>query len=320
MLVSPISGILLSSLTPTLVWQESSPAAQRYQAQIATTSLFTSVIWDKNEAISSQPPDGATLQPGMRYYWRVRAFNSGDVPSDWSATSDFRTPLQSPLLRIPQAAQKLKTDRPAFDWTDVDGATRYQFQVSTALNFKTTLLDVTATNSSYQTLRDLPQNKVLYWRVRASSPDVTGPWSAARKFTSGNPPSVPALLSPANNSVVRNSMPTLDWSNSSVPFGVTFSRYQIQVSTQRNFSTLVVNRNQKGIASSSYKFGAKLSPNTTYYWRVRSFSAQGHFSAWSKVFTFRTASFSSDLSAPGDARSPNPREEIPILPPRVKPI
>jgi len=45
---------------------------------------------------------------------------------------------------------------------------------------------------------------------------------------------------------------------------------------------------------------AELTPNTTFYWRVRSFNTLGHYSTWSLVRTLRTAIAPPALVSPID--------------------
>jgi len=286
---------LALSLQPTLDWLDSFPAATYYQVQLSTSDQFTSLIVDQSNVTASQFRPATSLTPGLRYFWRARAVNSADISSAWSDAASFRTRLPSPALKVPQAGQSLLTDRPSFDWADVTGAEKYQLQISATSNFSVSLLNITITESNYQTARDLPQSQILYWRARAISSAVTGLWSTARSFTSGNPPSVPSLLSPSNGATVSDTTPLLDWSNSSVPDGVTFDRYQIQISKQSNFSTVLLSKYISGRTSSAYTPDADLSADTIYYWRVRAYSADGHYSGWSAVFTFRTTAKPSSL-------------------------
>ena len=54
------------------------------------------------------------------------------------------------------------------DWEAYPGADLYQVQVSTVLNFLTTVLDETTVNTYYNaTILDLAYNTHYYWRVRA---------------------------------------------------------------------------------------------------------------------------------------------------------
>jgi len=64
---------------------------------------------------------------------------------------------------------------PEFQWTSIRGVSQYQIQISSDIEFNTTLADVTvATTNHTQTF---PQTGSYYWRVRGKSPLGTGLWS-----------------------------------------------------------------------------------------------------------------------------------------------
>lgn len=70
--------------------------------------------------------------------------------------------------------------------------------------------------------------------------------------------------------------------------------YSIQVSTNQNFSSFVVNQNVTG--TTSYTF-TNLSTNTIYYWRVRA-NEGTQVSAWSSVRSFNTGTGTTLPTAP----------------------
>jgi hypothetical protein len=183
----------------------------------------------------------------------------------------------------------LKTVSTNFDWYDVPGATAYQIQVDTNTSFITPfVINRNVTPSILRLTSDLPRNRILYWRVRAKAGTAIGPWSAVRSFKAGNPPTTPALLTPADDALVGSYTPLFDWSNSAVPTGTTFARYQIQVSAARNFSTLYLNVSIPGLTNSQYRPVTLLKPKTTYYWRVRAFNTSGEYSSWSPIRSLLT--------------------------------
>ncbi|MBV6394770.1 MAG: hypothetical protein HFACDABA_00338 [Anaerolineales bacterium] len=204
----------------------------------------------------------------------------------------------APALLAPPNASQLHTLRPSFDWTDFAAAKGYQIQVSKSASFNTTLINVTLTgptNSQYTHAKDLAANTLYYWRVRHKITAIQyGPWTGAFTFTTGNPPSVPSLLSPANNSLVTNTSPTLDWSDSTVPAGTTFSYYQVQVDDSADFSSPFVDANN----GPSTMMVGPLSMNVKYYWRVRAWNTAGDSSAWSATRNFREALPAPTLIAP----------------------
>ena len=74
--------------------------------------------------------------------------------------------------------------------------------------------------------------------------------------------------------------------------GTTFGYYRVQVDDDPAFgspavavgSGVLTNKNVHEYIPSS-----DLNPNTIYYWRASSYNADGEYSAWSVVRTFRTA-------------------------------
>ena len=204
----------------------------------------------------------------------------------------------APVQLVPANGEILNTRRPFFDWTDFAGAKGYQIQVSKSAGFGTTLINVTlsgATNSQYTATKDLPANTTLYWRVRAKlSSFKYSVWSSPFSFTTGNPPSVPGLLSPSNGQLLTNLTPTLDWADSTVPSGVSLDHYQLQVDDSSDFSSPVIDT----ITVVSEYVTGTLDTNTKYFWRVRAWGSNGHSSGWSVVRNFREAMLAPTLLSP----------------------
>jgi hypothetical protein len=211
----------------------------------------------------------------------------------------------TPTLLVPVDAEILFSSRPTFDWLDYPGAIGYNIQVSKTANFASTSLVVNvnlsgATNSQYAPTKDLTVNTTLYWRVRAKLTGTTySSWSTARTLSSANPPGVPTLASPANAALVAGLSPLFNWSDAKIPAGVTFDHYQLQVAKDNAFIAIVHDVNISGVANSQDNT-AVLNPATTYYWRVRSFAADGDYSAWSTVWSVKTKYAVPVLSTPGN--------------------
>ncbi len=95
-----------------------------------------------------------------------------------------------------------------------------------------------------------------------------------------NPPSVPALTSPANNAVDQPTALTLAWTSATTEAG-----YQCQVSTDPTFATGIV-ANDSGLAVLADTLKS-LGYSTKYYWRVRSYD-NGVLGAYSVTDSFTT--------------------------------
>jgi hypothetical protein len=139
--------------------------------------------------------------------------------------------------------------------------------------------------------KDLPQNKTLFWRVRGKNALVLGTWSANRSFTTGNPPAVPVLVSPANNMLVTDYTPLFNWSNVLPAPGTSFKYYEIEADDNIDFSSPEVSATTtlNDATNSEYQQGSDLASNTKFYWRVRAFNTDDHFSGWSTVWYLRMA-------------------------------
>jgi hypothetical protein len=81
--VNESSGI---STDPMLCWDPSNRATS-YRLQVSADSSFATIIFDKKEITGTFYPDSG-LAVGTRYYWRVRASNTGGT-SDWSRVWSF---------------------------------------------------------------------------------------------------------------------------------------------------------------------------------------------------------------------------------------
>ncbi len=286
----PRNRSLLTNYQPTFSWRGSVlPAGTTlayYQIQVDNNGDFSSPEIDQNITDGTTFVPATQLSPNTLYYWRVRAFNTDGHYSFWSTRVYFKTAITPPILAAPDHLQALPNKRPTLDWDDSPNAASYTIQISANPNFRRALTQ-TVRVSTFTLQRDLLANTTYYWRVRANPQSgAFGPsgWSEVRSFITGNPPSVPILLSPANNALLSRMYPLLDWSDSVAPPGGTLASYLLQIATDIQFTNIVYS----STPANSQDSGAVLDQGMTYYWRVRSVSADGHYSAWSQVRSFRT--------------------------------
>ena len=215
-----------------------------------------------------------------------------------AGNGDFTGEVYTVDKTLPADGAVLPNKRPAFDWEDMSGVIGYQLQVAKTAAFNFGTLTKNSAVSNYTFTTDLSANTLYYWRVRAKLTATTyGPWSVVRTFTTGNPPSVPTLSAPAKNALTTNASPLFDWSNSTVSGGAVFDHYQVQIATDAGFA-IVIHDHNVGVLQDN---DAVLTPAATYYWRVRSFAADGDYSAWSAVRSLRIAYTAPVLTAPANA-------------------
>lgn len=275
------------SLTTLLDWNDV-PTATGYDLQLATNNNFENPIINVNNLTSSQySVASGLLQNNTLYYWRVRTKRNSEV-SPWS-NAQFTTVsnITPPVLLMPPNLAENVSVTPTFMWNSVAGAENYDFQLSTSPTFD--ILLVTANNliSTQFTINGTPLNYETnyYWRVRAKGNGQTSNWSNA-EFKTGGAISAPQIVYPNNQQDVPLFL-TLDWTDVNGAIC-----YDVQVSTNQNFSTLTVNV-QDCQPSQYYINSGILNANTTYYWRVRAKNGS-NTSNWAQA-SFRTIN---SLTAP----------------------
>ncbi len=101
-------------------------------------------------------------------------------------------------------------------------------------------------------------------------------------------PTVPALVSPANNAAAVNRYPTFTWNASQHTQG-----YEIQVSTSSTDFSLSVIKDKSTTTATSYRNASLYYANGTYYWRVQAKDGDAA-SDWSEVRAFVV-----DANSPG---------------------
>lgn len=313
-LLKPANNKLLYTLTPWLDWTDakipSDTELKEYRLQISQDPGFETTEVDTPTGLASEYTLGTALPANTRFYWRVKACNTLDHCSNWSKVLSFRTALQPPQLIGPENEADLLTNRPEFSWQADPGAVSYTLQISASIQFRSLAASKTVRTASFPPTSDLPAGKTLYWRVRANGSNGPSDWSAVRSLTTATPPSIPALLLPANNALSRQLHPVLDWKDSLLPAGTSLDHYAVQVATDSAFTLLVVDTTSA--ASSFTPAEGDLLANTRYYWRICAYNNFGQFSSWSSVRSFRT------VISPPELVSPENTAELAVARPKFE--
>ena len=275
-LISPTNNSTGVSLTPTFSWGTVTGATS-YNIQVSTQTSFSTTIINQNTSSTSFTPT-TSLSQNTIYYWRVNASNTSST-SSWSSIWNFTTlGLPMPTLVSPANNATGISLTPTFLWGTITGATSYNIQVSTLTNFSTTIINQTTGSNSFTPTTPLLYGTLYYWRVNASNGTITSPWSNTWNFTTLNL-LAPTLSTPTNNATGVLLTPSFSWGSVT---GAT--SYNIQVSTQTNFSSFIINQNTDSI---TYTPTTPLLIGTLYHWRVKATNS-GASSPWSSTWHFTT--------------------------------
>lgn len=107
--------------------------------------------------------------------------------------------------------------------------------------------------------------------------------------------STPSLVSPTASEADVSITPDFDWNVSTG--GTSPYTYELMVDTDIAFGSPDVN--VTGISDSNYSYTTGLTPNTTYYWKVRTRDKGSAYSSWATTQSFTTASFTAPtISSP----------------------
>ncbi|MDK2979841.1 MAG: large repetitive protein [Chloroflexota bacterium] len=282
-LSEPLRAQYVDNDLPTLSWA-AVDYADSYDLQLSTSSKFTTLVVDESGLTELNYIITDTL-PDARYYWRVRAVNTGGIGS-WSRVYYFVVDTLAPnvpLLRSPLDASEL-TGTPTFKWYRASGARYYQLAYNTVNDPSTAIYTSPWTAQTAMKINFMDFLTDYYWFVR--SQDTAGnisEWSQGRKIFL-NPPKPYRVVttSPAKGELIDDNTPTLSWNAATYAY-----TYEYQIDDSSRFRSV----NYEGVSE------VETTSVTTeelaigkWYYRVRAVNEVGVPGSWSAVryFTFYT--------------------------------
>ncbi|HEX7255125.1 MAG TPA: hypothetical protein VF236_04290 [Gaiellaceae bacterium] len=203
-----------------------------------------------------------------------------------AAAPTTAAPLASPSPLAPVAGASAQA-LPAFAWSTVAGAARYEFQIAADVGFNAPVLgrgeDQFFTRNTRATLKKTIPNGTYYWRVRAVAANGSvSPWSAPRQLRKGWT-LAPALQAPSHGAVVSHPTNPLVLRWSAVPHA---AKYLVTIASDPLLGSAVGGQQNIETSGTVYAPRALLLPPGTYYWGVTPMDAQDHRGAPSPVQSF----------------------------------
>ncbi len=252
------------------------------QGNPGTTPYELSVSSDSSFAVSVSTPIGfvagftanttnvMNLNASTTYYLRLRARNGDGVVTSFSVVGSTRT--LDPTLTTPTGftGTAMGVSSISWTWDAVTGATSYRIYQATST---ATLLQMVASESWSET--GLSTNTSYGRVVMAVAGSVTSSLSdAATTYTWASPPSNFAFATNAVSSM------SVQWTANGNPPGTTF---EADLSLSANFASATTSA-----TLSTTALYTSLSPNATYYARLRALNGDGVATVYSSALSTYT--------------------------------
>jgi hypothetical protein len=166
-----------------LVWRNPGGAAG-FQWQVSDIPDISAVRFEGT--ITTETVRLKGLDPGVTYFWRVRA--TSPLLGPWSTLRNFTTALGAPVLQAPGVGAVVLLLQPPFQWQVSSGATTYELMLSTASDFHVLAASTTSINGNvWQPKVALTPMTAYFWKVRAIGVNTFSSWSAVSAFTTAAP-------------------------------------------------------------------------------------------------------------------------------------
>ena len=306
-ITTPENGAANVAITPTLEWTAGTGGtADKYLVKVSTSSTFNTLFI--NDSTNNTSYEIATaLSNSTTYFWKVAAKNANSTSGYTSA--NFSTIVAAPgalTLTAPAFGATNVVVTPTLEWTPGTGGTpaQYLVKVSTSSDFSSLIVNDSTVNLNYPISTPLSNSMTYYWKVAAKNVNCTSSYATSNFSTIVAAPGALTLMAPAYGAINVAVTPTLEWTPGT---GGTADKYLVKVSTNSDFSTLVIN---DSTINPSYEIATALSNNTRYYWEVAAKNANS-------IGSYSTSYFTTIVALPGAVTliSPTTNElNIPVLP------
>ncbi len=230
--------------------------------------------------------------------------SAGTTASVTDATSGIT--ITTPTPAAPADGQKFKyTDQPITltvnNAASTGGTMTYSFQVASDSAFATIVFSKDGvatgggTTTSLKIDSTLAGNKDYFWRARAVSGGVSGPYSKSRTFNVG--PQIviqaPTPVSPTNGGQSSGTPPSFTVANASRTGPAGAITYQFSISDSAAFGNVLGSATvPEGPGQTTASINVRLNTNATYYWRAQAIdAANGVSGPFSAVSAFKYVPF-----------------------------
>ncbi len=184
---TPLNESVVGTGDFSLSWNNT-PNVNSYSLQVSTNSDFSTTIINEN-GLTDAGKQMNGLSENTPYYWRVKAANMAGT-SDWSETRSFTIVYNLPgvvTLASPANNSEGVPFNTLLSWNIASDANSYNLQLSTTLDFSTTILNERGITTTAKSIEGLINNTTYFWRVNATNAAGTNNWSDVWSFTTLKP-------------------------------------------------------------------------------------------------------------------------------------
>ncbi len=292
------------------VWHQRD-SVESYKLEISDDVVFNNIVY-ADSAITDTMKTVSSLIPNKLYYWRVWGkknsnytsvsatwlFNTGSIqtslnfpgnnylyaapPVTFSWFNTGIVTLLKPLILQSKAYENIifsefsntgkisNTEDPA-DFNiehinhDFPADTKYTLEVANDQNFTSIVYRDSLITDTFKTVANLNHGSEYYWRVIPENDSIFVTASETRQFSTYSGPVT--LVYPPNNSI--NIPVSLNFSWNEVSSAL---NYRFELSADSLFNNLIINDTA---VADTFRNVSGLSPNSFYFWRVKSNNSIG---------------------------------------------
>ncbi len=243
---------------------------QGYRIQIAKTSMFQEILFDKR--VDSSTIRGPDLPDGD-YHIRVRGIDELQLEGlNAQLKFSINARPEPPFLLSPDSGQGFLIEESAeFSWAKQKEAKKYHFQIAKDKKFADLLIDKQAIDQSKLIIDNSMDVGKYFWRVAAIDQDGDGPFSEGQMFRSIKPaPEIEAPDISEDSLVIRSRI------------GLPGQTYHFQIAEDESFSELLVDKH-----TNEPKLKIPRPSGGEYFIRIGTIDSDGFVGPFSKPQSFR---------------------------------
>ena len=210
-LAAPSNATNNAPLALSLSWG-SAAGATSYAIEISTSSTFASTL-SLQTGVTVLYSNVSGLTNSTTYFWRACSVNDSGPGPMVGSLELYHALVGVPVVYSPPNNSINQPISLNLSWNGVAGAASYSLQVSSVLDFSTTVVYQSGLTAFHFSVGPLSNNTAYYWQVNAMNAGGSGDWSKAWGFvTIVAAPTPPALSMPTNGTNGLSNAPlTLTW-------------------------------------------------------------------------------------------------------------